>query len=52
MASHQAVREEGIVEIDETFFLESFKGQCGLPARPAIVAAKAVPEAQGRITSR
>ncbi len=52
MASHQAVREEGIVEVDETFFLASFKGQRGLPARPAIVAAKAVPEAQGRITSR
>ncbi|MDM5095592.1 IS1595 family transposase, partial [Aeromonas rivipollensis] len=34
MASHQAVREEGIVEVDETFFLESFKGQRGLP-RPA-----------------
>ncbi len=24
MASHQAVREEGIVEVDETFFLASF----------------------------
>ncbi|WP_257978406.1 hypothetical protein, partial [Aeromonas caviae] len=23
----------GIVEVDETFFLESFKGQRGLPAR-------------------
>ncbi|EIS3746468.1 IS1595 family transposase, partial [Aeromonas hydrophila] len=34
MASHQAVREEGIVEVDEAFFLESFKGQRGLP-RPA-----------------
>ena len=34
MASHQATREEGIVEVDETFFLESFKGQQGLP-RPA-----------------
>ncbi|MCE9945813.1 IS1595-like element ISAeme10 family transposase [Aeromonas rivipollensis] len=34
MASHQAAREEGIVEVDETFFLESFKGQRGLP-RPA-----------------
>ena len=29
MASHQATREEGIVEVDETFFLESFKGQSG-----------------------
>lgn len=34
MATHQAVREDGIVEVDETFFLESFKGQRGLP-RPA-----------------
>lgn len=34
MATHQATREEGIVEVDETFFLESFKGQRGLP-RPA-----------------
>ncbi|WP_425933889.1 IS1595 family transposase [Aeromonas rivipollensis] len=34
MASHQAAREGGIVEVDETFFLESFKGQRGLP-RPA-----------------
>jgi hypothetical protein len=34
MAAHQAAREEGIVEVDETFFLESFKGQRGLP-RPA-----------------
>ena len=31
MAAHQATREEGIVEVDETFFLESFKGQRGLP---------------------
>lgn len=29
MATHQATREKGIVEIDETFFLESFKGQPG-----------------------
>ena len=34
MATHQATREEGIVEVDETFFLESFKGQRRLP-RPA-----------------
>jgi hypothetical protein len=34
MANHQATREEGIVEVDETFFLESFKGLRGLP-RPA-----------------
>lgn len=52
MASHQAVREEGIVEVDETFLLESFKGQADCPARPASVEAKAIPEAQGRITSR
>lgn len=32
--SHQALHEEGIVEADETFFLESFKGQRHL-ARPA-----------------
>jgi hypothetical protein len=34
MVTLQATREEGIVEGDETFFLESFKGQRGLP-RPA-----------------
>ncbi|MFM5463941.1 IS1595 family transposase [Aeromonas simiae] len=34
MATHQATREEGIVEVDETFFLESFKGMRGL-SRPA-----------------
>jgi hypothetical protein len=34
MATYQATREKGIVEVDETFFLESFKGQRGLP-RPA-----------------
>ncbi len=34
MAGHQATREEGIVEVDETFFLESFKGQRGLPRLP------------------
>ena len=32
--THQALHEEGIVEADETFFLESFKGQRNLP-RPA-----------------
>jgi len=32
--THQAIHEEGIVEVDETFFLESFKGQRNLP-RPA-----------------
>jgi len=32
--THQAHHEEGIVEADETFFLESFKGQKKLP-RPA-----------------
>jgi hypothetical protein len=34
MPTHQATREEGIVEGDETFFLESFKGQRGLPRQP------------------
>ena len=34
MAGHQATQEEGIVEVDETFFLESFKGQRGLPRPP------------------
>lgn len=34
ISQHQAHHEEGIVEADETFFLESFKGQRGLP-RPA-----------------
>ncbi len=33
-SQHQAKHEEGIVEADETFFLESFKGQRSLP-RPA-----------------
>lgn len=33
-ARHRATRESGIVEADETFFLESFKGQRHLP-RPA-----------------
>jgi transposase-like protein len=33
-AQHRAMRESGIVEADETFFLESFKGQRCLP-RPA-----------------
>lgn len=33
-ARHQATQESGIVEADETFFLESFKGQKSLP-RPA-----------------
>ena len=51
MATHQTVWEEGIVEVGETFFLESFKDSA-VPARPAIVAVKAVPEAQDRITSR
>ena len=34
IALHQATHESGIVEADETFFLESFKGQRHLP-RPA-----------------
>lgn len=33
-AEHRATREAGIVEADETFFLESFKGQRHLP-RPS-----------------
>lgn len=33
-ATHRAIHESGIVEADETFFLESFKGQRELP-RPA-----------------
>lgn len=33
-AQHRAMHESGIVEADETFFLESFKGQRHLP-RPA-----------------
>ncbi|ALO34868.1 transposase [Colwellia sp. MT41] len=32
--THQALHEEGIVEADETFFLESFKGQRNLPRPP------------------
>lgn len=31
IAEHRAQRESGIVEADETFFLESFKGQRALP---------------------
>ena len=31
--AHQAIHEEGIIEADETFFLESFKGQRNLPRR-------------------
>jgi transposase-like protein len=34
ISQHQATHEQGIVEADETFFLESFKGQKVLP-RPA-----------------
>ena len=34
IAEHRAMHESGIVEADETFFLESFKGQRHLP-RPA-----------------
>ena len=30
MTGHQATREEGIVEVDETFFLDSLEGQRGL----------------------
>lgn len=34
IAAHQAQHESGIVEADETFFLESFKGQRDLPRPP------------------
>lgn len=34
IALHQATHESGIVEADETFFLESFKGQRKLPRPP------------------
>lgn len=33
-AQHHAKHETGIVEVDETFFLESFKGQRQLPRAP------------------
>jgi transposase-like protein len=33
VAGHQAQRESGIVEADETFFLESFKGQRKMPRK-------------------
>ncbi|QLC74576.1 IS1595 family transposase [Pseudomonas sp. LPB0260] len=33
-ARHHATHETGIVEVDETFFLESFKGQRRLPRPP------------------
>lgn len=33
-AKHHDTRETGIVEVDETFFLESFKGQRQLPRTP------------------
>ncbi len=33
-AEHHATHETGIVEVDETFFLESFKGQRRLPRPP------------------
>ena len=34
ISQHQAQHEEGIIEADETFFLESFKGQRSLPRPP------------------
>jgi len=34
IAQHQDTQESGIVEADETFFLESFKGQRQLPRPP------------------
>ncbi len=33
-AAHQATLKEGIIEVDEIFSLESFKGQWGLPLPP------------------
>lgn len=47
MTSHQAMWEEGIVDVDEAFFLESFKGQRRLPALLVIVVARNVPVAPG-----
>ena len=35
-AEHRALRESGIVEADETFFLESFKGRRRLPRLPRL----------------
>ncbi|MOA59861.1 hypothetical protein D3C78_1845870 [compost metagenome] len=52
MAGHQATREEGIVEVDETFFLESFKGQRGCRVRRAVAGVKGAPVEPGRITFR
>ena len=51
MATHQAVWEEGIVEVDETFFLESFKGQRELSATRHRGGKGRTRGAQGRITS-
>ena len=49
-AQHHAAHETGIVEVDETFFLESFKGQRKLPrAPPAKGAAWAKRAARARI---
>ena len=52
MANHQATREEGIVEVDETFFLESFKGQRGLPRPARHRGGKGRTRGPGGITSR
>lgn len=49
MATHQATREEGIVEVDETFFLESFKGQRGCRVRHVIAVVKVELVAPGQV---
>ena len=46
ISQHQATHEQGIVEADETFFLESFKGQRQLNrplANEAVLVKHAVP---------
>jgi len=52
MATHQATREEGIVEVDETFFLSRSKDATDCPAQPVTVTAKATPVEQDRTTSQ
>lgn len=52
MATHQATREDGIVEVDETFFLESFKGQRGYRVQHGVAVARGDPVEPGRITFR
>ncbi len=48
MATHQATREDGIIEVDETFFLESFKGQRGLSRPPRHCGGKGGTRGTGR----